>query len=383
MALRQIRIGAVLDAAQYDDLEYDKSMLVEDPISCSAAPVAPNDLVRLIDMGLLYPVAVADIDNPAELATYAGTNGVMVLAYKVVGPAGLNEYTIYAYDSSGPAINIPYVVDALGAADERWIAIGGKYNNFTILAPLVTKNPPIDADKVIYRDSTASDVLVTSTWLQIKAFLKTYFDTVYGTLGLSHTQGTDTSLGAVGTKNPPIDADKAVYRDSAAGDALVTSTWTQIKSFLKTYFDTLYAAYIGPCAFLAQPAASLDNVTGDGTEYTVVWGSEIYDLGNNFDGTSTFTAPVTRKYHFDIQVNLFGLDSGHTTHELKLVTSNRTIGFLDTYTSCPFSNCHKLSMNQDVDMDAGDTAVVKVGINGVNKTVDVNDGRSFFSVHIL
>ena len=56
-----------------------------------------------------------------------------------------------------------------------------------------------------------------------------------------HTQGTDTALGAVGTKNPPIDADKALYRDSEASDALKTSTWTQIKAFLKTYFDTLYA----------------------------------------------------------------------------------------------------------------------------------------------
>jgi hypothetical protein len=56
-----------------------------------------------------------------------------------------------------------------------------------------------------------------------------------------HTQGTDTALGAVGTKNPPIDADKALYRNSESSDALVTSTWSQIKSFLKTYFDTLYA----------------------------------------------------------------------------------------------------------------------------------------------
>lgn len=61
-----------------------------------------------------------------------------------------------------------------------------------------------------------------------------------------HTQGTDTALGAVGTKNPPIDADKALYRDSVASDALVTSTWTQIKAFLKTYFDTLYNLYVHP-----------------------------------------------------------------------------------------------------------------------------------------
>lgn len=65
-------------------------------------------------------------------------------------------------------------------------------------------------------------------------------------VSLKHTQGTDTALGAVGTKNPPIDADKAIYRDSTASDALVTSTWTQVKAFLKTYFDTLYNLYVHP-----------------------------------------------------------------------------------------------------------------------------------------
>ena len=197
MALRQIRIGSLPNIGQYDDGDYDKSMEVEDPISCSAAPVAPNDLVRLADMGLLYPVAVADVDNPIELASVAGSNGMIVLAYKIVGPAGLNEYTIYAYDSSGPAVSSPYVVDADGVADERWIAIGGKYNNFAVFPTLATKNPPIDADKVIYRDSTAADVLVTSTWTQIKAFLKTYFDTLYSLTTHTIASHSDANLGAI------------------------------------------------------------------------------------------------------------------------------------------------------------------------------------------
>jgi hypothetical protein len=63
---------------------------------------------------------------------------------------------------------------------------------------------------------------------------------VAAAVNAAHVQNTDTGLAAVGTKNPPIDADKALYRDSAAGDAIVTSTWAQIKAFLKTYFDTLY-----------------------------------------------------------------------------------------------------------------------------------------------
>lgn len=294
MALRQIRIGSLENVHQYDDGDFDKSMEVEDPIKCTAPAIDPSDLVRLGEVGVLYPISVADVDDPTELALVAGSNGMIVLAYKVVGPAGLNEYTLYAYDSDGPAVNKPYVVDALGVGNERWIAIGGKYRIFTNMYTLATKNPPIDADKVLYRDSTALDVLVTSTWTQVKAFLKTYFDTLYGALGTSHTrlhsivdtldhssaatpgqilkananglpvdatntdvqvaatvaaahsnaldhvQGTDTALGVLGTKNPPIDADLVVYRDSTTAFALVTSTWTQIKAFLKTYFDTLY-----------------------------------------------------------------------------------------------------------------------------------------------
>lgn len=65
-------------------------------------------------------------------------------------------------------------------------------------------------------------------------------DEIAAAVTASHTQDTDTDLGTLGTKNPPIDADKAIYRDSTASDALVTSTWTQVKAFLKTYFDTVY-----------------------------------------------------------------------------------------------------------------------------------------------
>ena len=132
----------------------------------------------------------------------------------------------------------------------------------TALGTLATKNPPVDADLVIQRDSASSWALVTSTWTQVKAFLKTYFeatfekvankDAISGYAGLDasqkvikdpanatatptaskipiadgsgkldgwitavvHTQNTDTGLGTLGTKNPPIDADKIVQRDS-------------------------------------------------------------------------------------------------------------------------------------------------------------------------
>lgn len=61
MALKQIRIGSSANVIQYDDTDFDKSISVEDPISCTAAPVAPNDLMRLADIssaviGVIFPV---------------------------------------------------------------------------------------------------------------------------------------------------------------------------------------------------------------------------------------------------------------------------------------------------------------------------------------
>lgn len=46
------------------------------------------------------------------------------------------------------------------------------------------------------------------------------------------SQSSAGGIGTLGTKNPPIDADLAIYRDSADSNTLKTSTWAQIKAFL-------------------------------------------------------------------------------------------------------------------------------------------------------
>jgi hypothetical protein len=50
-----------------------------------------------------------------------------------------------------------------------------------------TKNPPIDADIVGYSDTQDSNKLKSLSWTNIKAFLKTYFDGVYALIGHNHT----------------------------------------------------------------------------------------------------------------------------------------------------------------------------------------------------
>jgi len=46
------------------------------------------------------------------------------------------------------------------------------------------KSTPIDTDKIAISDSGAGNILKSVTWSNIKATLKTYFDTLYGYLGV-------------------------------------------------------------------------------------------------------------------------------------------------------------------------------------------------------
>lgn len=53
------------------------------------------------------------------------------------------------------------------------------------------------------------------------------------------------AIHAAPVKSVPVDADEIVSADSAAAWAIKRTTWLQTKAFLKTYFDTLYQAALG------------------------------------------------------------------------------------------------------------------------------------------
>lgn len=127
-------------------------------------------------------------------------------------------------------------------------------------------------------------------------------------------------------------------------------------------------------AFLVNLDVTVADVTGDGTTYTIVFDSEIFDQGENFDGTTTFTAPVTGRYMFASNTNITDIQSAMRLATTELVTSNRTyIGAGYNNPSAIHSGSWMLNWAMLVDMDSGDTAfcTITVGRIGDAKVVDV------------
>jgi len=126
-------------------------------------------------------------------------------------------------------------------------------------------------------------------------------------------------------------------------------------------------------AFLAVLNSDISNVTGDGTAYTVVWDTEVFDQNSDFDGTSTFTAPVTGRYLFSWGLTMDALTAGMTVMYGNLVTSNRS------YTVFQCDPGSFRSTNDEVglcfellcDMDASDTASVQFNVQNGTKVVDL------------
>jgi hypothetical protein len=145
-------------------------------------------------------------------------------------------------------------------------------------------------------------------------------------------------------------------------------------------------------AFLSTISTEISDVTGAGTPYVLVWQSEIFDQDNNFDGVSTFTAPVTGKYFFTLNVRVFNLTLSMTRGIVRIITSNRSYSNSSGNVGAQIDSVFALGMQVSslVDMDAGDTAQALINIlNGGGDTADIAPAYSagipgsFFSGYLV
>ena len=145
------------------------------------------------------------------------------------------------------------------------------------ISAISAKSALVNDDIFLIEDSEASNAKKKTLFSSIKSVLKTYFDTLYAaTLGaddnyvtdaektvIGNTSGTNTGdettttlgskINGATAKSTPIDADIVGYVDTEASNVIKKATWTNIKAFLKTYFDTIYQAALG---FTAENSAN-------------------------------------------------------------------------------------------------------------------------------
>lgn len=130
--------------------------------------------------------------------------------------------------------------------------------------------------------------------------------------------------------------------------------------------------------FQARPSGAINNVTGNGTVYTLICATEIFDTQNNYDtATGLFTATVAGKYQFSCGVTFNGA-TGMTYAQLRLATSNRSYDFFyGTSLSTAAMCCGGSAL---ADMDVGDTAKITLEVGGIGSdTVDIVQNNTYFS----
>lgn len=132
-------------------------------------------------------------------------------------------------------------------------------------------------------------------------------------------------------------------------------------------------------SFSAVNSATDSNVTGDGTAVTVEFDTELGDKGADFNNsTDTFTARDAGLHRFSATVRLLELTASHTRILLELVTSNRTYLIFDISGAARNTNNEIIIGNSVVaDMDAGDTASIRLTVSGGTKVVDIYGDASF------
>lgn len=161
---------------------------------------------------------------------------------------------------------------------------------------------------------------------------------------------------------------------SVIGTANLSVT-SQILNASKTF--KIAASNLKP-AFLGVRTTAAADVTGDNTNYTVVFDSETFDKGGDFNpATGKFTANVAGVYKFQAMVLFSDLASGHTRADVVLNHKDSGSSTVGSYAAIlnPFaisaSGNAAVPISVEVEMSKGDTMEFVVNVSGSTKVVNV------------
>lgn len=126
--------------------------------------------------------------------------------------------------------------------------------------------------------------------------------------------------------------------------------------------------------FLAYASANIENVTGDSTEYVVIFDEVVFDQGSDYNtSTGEFTAPVTGKYIFSARVAMTDEDFDDIDDFwIRLVSTNRVCwGQGMNVLGLAIGAGSMLVQTIILDMDIDNVCYIEAMMGDGTKTVDV------------
>lgn len=185
-----------------------------------------------------------------------------------------------------------------------------------------------------------------------------------------------------------IVAQNAVSAAAALTDNLVTrgdGGATGVQTSTVSITDAGEMTNASQPAFNALVGSQITNVTGDGTIYTVIFGTERFDQGSDYaTATGIFTAPVDGKYQLQVGMRAI-YPTGQTNSQCFMTTSNEQYMVWDVDSNaCKDSNGNLCLGNSFLaDMDATDTARVQFQVQGGALDVDVQPNLTHFTGSLI
>tara|TARA_R110000822_G_scaffold301611_1_gene425513 strand:- start:18 stop:746 length:729 start_codon:yes stop_codon:yes gene_type:complete len=134
-------------------------------------------------------------------------------------------------------------------------------------------------------------------------------------------------------------------------------------------------------AFLAYASGYQNNIAV-GSDVTVVFDTEVFDQNSDF-ASNTFTAPVTGRYQLQTTVRVQDMTNASVYYYMQLVTSNRAYlsSIIDPRAFDADPSYFTMHITILADMDASDTAFVRIVQHSGTQQTDIQGGSSEHSTH--
>lgn len=209
-----------------------------------------------------------DLTTNSDVDTFLGSaNQAAMRTNMGLGTAATEAATAFATAAQGALADSAVQPGALGNSATRnvgttagTVCAGDDSRLTNSRTPTAHASTHVNGGSDKIRDASASqDGLMTTAYAS-------KLDGIEAAADVTDAGNVGSSIHGATAKTTPVDADTMPLIDSAASNVLKKVTWTNIKATLKTYFDTLYQAagsYLTSGGALGTPSSgTLTNCTG-------------------------------------------------------------------------------------------------------------------------